>query len=50
MSNGWKAASESRRPHQRAALKKRPPSTTISKKRRTSVADSDRALRMKGLL
>ena len=50
MTTGWKAASESRRPHSKAKLKKHPSSLNPSKKKRTSVADSNRALRLKGLL
>ena len=50
MTTGWKAASESRRPHSKDKLKKHPSSLNPSKKRRTSVADSNRALRLKGLL
>ena len=49
-STGWRASSEARRPHTKRQLKRRPPSTTISKKRRTSVKDSNAALRRQGLL
>ena len=50
MNTGWKAAKKSRRPHSKARLEKHPPSSNISKKRRTSVKDSNSSLRMKGLL
>ncbi len=50
MTTGWKAARDSRRAHTKQTLKKHPPSTTISKRRRTSAKDSNSAMRMKGLL
>ena len=50
MTTGWKTSSESRRPHSKAKLKRRPPSLNPSKERRTSIADSNRSLRLKGLL
>ena len=49
-STGWRAASDSRRAHAKQALKKKPPSSKVSKKRRNSAKDSNSALRMKGLL
>ena len=50
MSTGWRAARRSRRPHTRRRMKERPKSGRASRKRRQSVRDSERALRMKGLL
>ena len=50
MTTGWKAASESWRAHTKAKLKRNPPSSNISKRRRTSVKDSDSAMRKRGLL
>lgn len=49
-SRGWKANKEARRPHSKARLKKRPPRTRVSKRRRTSLQDRNQALRLKGLL
>ena len=50
MTTGWKAARQARRPHTRHKLKRRPPATTISRKRRTAAKNIARALRQKGLL
>ena len=50
MNTGWKAAANSRRPHSKLLLKKHPPSSNVSRKRRVSVKDSNSALRLKGLL
>ena len=50
MTTGWKAARDSRRPSKKQDLKRRPPSVSVSKRRRNSVKDSNSALRMKGLL
>ena len=47
---GWRASSEARRPHSKRLLKCRPPSSNVSKKRRTSAKNSNSALRQKGLL
>ena len=50
MAQGWRATAESRRPHTKSQLKKHPPTSNISKKRRTSSKDINSALKMKGLL
>ena len=50
MTTGWKAARDSRRAGKKQDLKRNPPTANISKRRRTSVKDSNSALRMKGLL
>ena len=50
MTTGWKSAHDARRPHTRSRLKKRPPSSNISKKRRRSVKDQNSAMKRKGLL
>lgn len=50
MAQGWKAAADSRRPHTKTKLKRRPPTANISKRRRNSAKDSNAAMRMKGLL
>ena len=50
MNTGWKAAAGARRPHTKAKLKRHPPSSNISKRRRNSAKDSNSAMRMKGLL
>ena len=47
---GWKADASNRRPHRKSRLKKRPPTGSISKKRRTSAKNSNSAMRLKGLL
>ena len=47
---GWKAAQESRRPHSQAKLRRRPPKTRISKKKRNQAKDRNQALRLKDLL
>ena len=50
MNTGWKAATAARRPHQKAKLKKKPPSFKSPRKRLQSVKDSASALRLKNLL
>ena len=50
MAQGWKAAADSRRPHTKSQLKKHPPTSNISKKRRNRAKDSNSAMRLKGLL
>ena len=50
MNTGWKAATAARRPHQKARLKKKPPSFKSPRKRLQSVKDSASALRLKNLL
>ena len=50
MTTGWRAARRARRPHTRRRLKEKPRTARASRKRRQSVRDSERALRMKGLL
>jgi hypothetical protein len=47
---GWRASRESRRPHTRERLKRRARTPGVSRKRRTSVKDRERAMRLKGLL
>ena len=50
MTTGWKAARDSRRPHKKQELHKRARQPNVSKRRRTSVKDSNAAMRLKGLL
>ena len=48
MNTGWRAARDSRRPHKSQELRKKGAKTTISKRRRQSVKDSNAALRLRG--
>ena len=50
MNTGWRAASDSRRPHKSQELRKSGGKSTISKRRRQSVKDSNSALRLRGQL
>ena len=50
MNTGWRAASDSRRPHKSQELRKSGGKSTISKRRRQSIKDSNAALRLRGEL
>ena len=50
MNTGWKAARQSRRPHSKQKLRRHPPNTRISRKRRTAAKNSNAALRLRGQL
>ena len=50
MNTGWRAASDSRRPHKSQELRKSGGKSTVSKRRRQSVKDSNSAMRLRGQL
>ena len=50
MNTGWRAASDSRRPHKTQELLKNGGKSTVSKRRRQSVKDSNSAMRLRGQL
>ena len=50
MNTGWRAASDSRRPHKTQELRMNGGKSTVSKRRRQSVKDSNSAMRLRGQL